>query len=172
MTKDEIAAASESNRSSAFLYREALRNEWIDHTMNVRNSGQWYVPVLSADEYRNTPTLLREAQLRAYLCESLATALDHPDPVIALRAYGQATAYAGRLEGMGTTPGSRHCDALLEARNRLESMLRTSTTVAECNPSFMCGYHGTGGPSIASCSTDSYTGFGCHAYNPNPRVSK
>ena len=114
MTKDEIVSASQSSRSSAFLYREALQNGWIDHSMHVHNSGQWYVPFLMTSNDGPPSKADRELQIRAYLCESLATALDHDDPIIALRAYGQATAYAGRLEGMGSTPGSRHCDALLE----------------------------------------------------------
>lgn len=99
---------------NAWLYREALQNEYADHGMEVRSSGVFYCRVLED----------RETQLRSYLCESLLTALEHPEPVIRARALCQAFAYAGRLEGMGTTPGPRHCDALLEIRNRLESEVR------------------------------------------------
>lgn len=121
MTREEIERASQSG-PHCFLYREALQNGWIDHSMHVRNSGMWYVPFLA----EHTPDYGKkehETQIRAYLCESLATALDHSEPVIRVRAAYQAFCYAGRLEGMGTTPGSRHCDALLEVRNWLESCI-------------------------------------------------
>lgn len=107
----EKRAASGPN---AWLYREALRNEYTDHSMEVRSSGVFYCRPLED----------REMQLRSYLCESLLTALEHAEPVIRVRALCQAFAYAGRLEGMGTTPGSRHCDALLEIRNRLENEVK------------------------------------------------
>ena len=100
---------------NAWLYREALQNDYCNPELDVRSTGIFYCRAFPGE---------REKQLRAYLCESLLTALEHTDPLIVVRAAAQAWAYAGRLEGMGTTPGSRHCDALLEMRNRLEAMVR------------------------------------------------
>jgi hypothetical protein len=113
MQRPEFEARSQTGRNS-YLYREALQNDYVDFSLEVRSSGMFYA----------RPFQDRETQLRCYLCESLLTALEHPDPIIRLRAACQAFAYAGRLEGMGTTPGSRHCDALLEVRNMLEEMVR------------------------------------------------
>lgn len=100
---------------NAWLYRDALRGGYVNHTLTVRNTGIYYCALFPAD---------RETQLRCYLNESLLTALEHHEPLIRLRATLQAFAYAGRLEGMGHTPGARYCDALLEARNRLEAQTR------------------------------------------------
>jgi len=113
MQRPEFEARSQAGRNS-FLYREALANDYVDFSCEVRSTGVFYA----------RPFQDRETQLRCYLCESLLTALEHTDPLIVVRAAAQAFAYAGRLEGMGTTPGPRHCDALLEVRNRLEAMVR------------------------------------------------
>jgi hypothetical protein len=113
VNRAEFEARSQTGRNS-YLYREALTNDYVDFGLEVRSSGMFYA----------RPLVDREAQLRCYLCESLLTALEHADPVIRLRAACQAFAYAGRLEGMGSTPGSRHCDALLEVRNMLEEVFR------------------------------------------------
>lgn len=129
MTKDEIEHAAQSGEH-CFLYREALQNDWIDFSVNVRTSGMWYVRFLMTSNDGPPSKADRENQTRAYLCESLATALDHADPIIALRAYGQACEYAARLNAMGTTPGARHNDAVLEACNRLETLIRTAYPVA------------------------------------------
>jgi len=109
-----LTAKAETGRL-AWLYREALQNDYCDPAVEVRSSGVFYCRPFPGE---------REKQLRAYLCESLLTALEHTNPLIVVRAAAQAWAYAGRLEGMGTTPGARHCDALLEMRNRLEAMVR------------------------------------------------
>jgi len=115
MNRPEFEARAQTGRNS-YLYREALRNDYVDFSLEVRSSGMFYA----------RPFVDRETQLRCYLCESLLTALEHPEPLIRLRAACQAFAYAGRLEGMGTTPGSRHCDALLEVRNMLEAQVRAA----------------------------------------------
>lgn len=109
--------ARASSGPNQWLYREALQNDYCDTTLDVRTSGVFYCRPFPGE---------REKQLRCYLCESLLTALEHPEPIIRARALCQAFAYAGRLEGMGTTPGPRHCDALLEIRNRLEETLRAA----------------------------------------------
>ena len=100
---------------NAWLYREALQNNYVNHGLNVRNTGVYYCALFPDD---------RETQLRCYLNESLLTALEHGEPLIRVRALLQAYAYSARLEGMDKTPGPRHCDALLEARNRLEADVR------------------------------------------------
>lgn len=109
----EARAATGPN---AWLYREALTHGYVDHSIEVRSSGVFYA----------RPFMDREKQMRCYLCESLLTALEHPEPLIRARALCQAFAYAGRIEGMGMTPGPRHCDALLEIRNKLEETLRAA----------------------------------------------
>lgn len=116
MQRSEFEARSQTGRN-CFLYREALQNDYVDFSLDVRSSGMFYARPFAGD---------REKQLRCYLCESLLTALEHPEPLIRLRAACQAFAYAGRLEGMGTTPGARHCDALLEVRNMLEAQVRAA----------------------------------------------
>jgi hypothetical protein len=116
MNRTEFEARSQTGRN-AYLYREALTNDYVDFSLEVRSSGMFYARPLGRG---------REAQLRCYLCESLLTALEHADPVIRIRAACQAFAYAGRLEGMGITPGSRHCDALLEVRNMLEAQIKVA----------------------------------------------
>jgi hypothetical protein len=113
MNRVEFEARSQTGRNS-YLYREALAHDYVDFSLEIRSSGMFYA----------RPFTDRETQLRCYLCESLLTALEHPEPIIRLRAACQAFAYAGRLEGMGSTPGSRHCDALLEVRNMLEGLIR------------------------------------------------
>lgn len=113
--KPAVLEAKASSGPNAWLYREALQNDYCDPTLEVRSSGVFYARLFASD---------REKQLRCYLCESLLTALEHGDPLIRVRALCQAFAYAGRLEGMGLSPGSRHCDALLEIRNLLEEMVR------------------------------------------------
>lgn len=115
MNQAEFEARSQTGRN-CFLYREALQHGYVDFSLEVRSSGMFYA----------RPFTDRETQLRCYLCESLLTALEHPEPLIRLRAACQAFAYAGRLEGMGTTPGPRHCDALLEVRNMLEAQVRSA----------------------------------------------
>lgn len=115
MTLEEIQKAAESG-PHCFLYREALRRDWVDPDCIVNSTGMWHV------KYQiNRPAY---EQFEAWLCESLATALEHPDPMTRLRATLQAYEYTGRLKGMGAHPGSRYSDALLEARNLLESQLR------------------------------------------------
>jgi hypothetical protein len=49
----------------------------------------------------------------------------HAETLIALRAWGQACNYYGRLRAVGTRalPLGLASDALMEARNRLESAL-------------------------------------------------
>ncbi len=111
----ETLEARASTGPNAWLYREALQNGYVNHGLSVRNTGVYYCALFTDD---------REIQLRCYLNESLLTALEHDDPLIRVRATLQAYAYSGRLEGMGKTPGPRHCDALLEARNRLEAEVR------------------------------------------------
>jgi hypothetical protein len=113
MDRTEFERRSQTGRNS-FLYREALQNDYVDFSLEVRSSGVFYA----------RPFQDRETQIRCYLCESLLTALEHPEPLIRIRAACQAFAYAGRLEGMGSTPGSRHCDALLEVRNLLEAQVK------------------------------------------------
>lgn len=104
----EQRAASGDN---AWLYREALQNGYVNPDIKVRSTGIFFCAVMSDNE----------TQLRCYLCESLLTALEHESPVIRIRAAIQAFNYAGRLQGLGKTPGPRHCDALLSVRNRLEA---------------------------------------------------
>lgn len=113
MNQSDLQLKSESG-PSAWLYREALQNDYADPNVVVRTSGMFYVRLI-AD---------RETQLRAYLCESLLTALEHSDPIIRVRAACRAFTYSGSLVGMGKSPGPRHCDALLDVRNRLEEMVR------------------------------------------------
>ena len=105
--------ARSASGDNAWLYREALQNGYCNPELEVRLSGVFYCNTFPED---------RELQLRCYLCESLLTALEHADPVIRVRAAVQAFAYAGRLEGMGKTPGPRHCDTLLTIRNWLEKV--------------------------------------------------
>lgn len=102
-----------SNSRHAFLWREAWRNEYVDFSVRVRSTGMYYCRFFDDPETR----------WRCYLNESLLTALYHPDPVIRVRAAVQAANYAGRIEGMGKSPGSRHCDAILEVRNMLEGLI-------------------------------------------------
>jgi hypothetical protein len=123
LTQDRLESRAATG-PHCFLYREALQNEYADLSVPVRSSGVFYA----------RPFQDREKQLRCYLCESLLTALEHPDPVIRVRAAVQAFAYAGRLEGMGKSPGSRHCDTLLEVRNWLESAV---SLTASTNGSMM-----------------------------------
>lgn len=111
----ETLASKAASGPNCFLYREAEQNGYVDHSLDVCSSGIFYARAFADD---------RERQLRCYLCESLLTALEHPEPIIRVRAAVQCFAYAGRLEGMGTTPGPRHCDALLAIRNWLESIAR------------------------------------------------
>jgi len=112
MTLEEIKKRAESG-SHCFLYRDALRNDWIDPNLIVQSLGMWHCRLL--DDMTE--------QLRSWLCESLATALDHDDPLIRLRATLQAYEYTGRLRERDALD-SRSCDALFEARNKLEAPIR------------------------------------------------
>lgn len=76
--------------------------------------GSWFVPFLGGD---------RLVQLEAYLYESLHCALTHREPLIALRAYGQACFYLGELRATVSGYGALS-DTLMEARNRIESFIR------------------------------------------------
>jgi len=113
MKADELERRTMTG-SNTWLYREAQANGYVDHTVSVRNSGVFYCRKFDD----------RETQFRAYLCESLLTALEHDDPIIRVRAAFQAAEYCARLFGMGKTPGPRHCDALREARNIIETLVR------------------------------------------------
>lgn len=114
MKADELERRTHQG-PNAWLYREALINGYVDHTVSVRNSGTFFCTQFPND---------REKQWRADLCEALITALEHPDPVIRTRAAFQATEYATRIFALGSSPGPRHCDAVREARSVVERLVR------------------------------------------------
>jgi hypothetical protein len=115
MKISELRACAETSETAAWLVREAFKNDWIDETFEVTHSGLWSCKHIPAD---------KTDQIRSYLCESLATALIHPDRLIAFRACLQAHAYSSRLQSEGSHPGGRYHDELVNARNRVEGWLR------------------------------------------------
>ena len=120
MNREQIEQAAVSG-PHAFLYRDALQNNWIDFSFGrMVQSGSWYVPmVLGA----NGSGCDMDRQLRANLCEALVSALTHSNKKIAFRAFKQAVHYVARLEGLGTTAGVAYYDALSSAQQRIETFL-------------------------------------------------
>lgn len=112
-----------SDKPGAWLIREAGQNDWINPDYEIQLTGVFSVRCLQRDSAARTNI----EQYRAWLCESLATALIHEDATIVLRATLQAWEYAGRLRGMGYEIGSHYSDELYAARNRLEDVLRKIT---------------------------------------------
>jgi hypothetical protein len=90
----------------------AERNGWIGD--NPTSMGSWWCKPLEGS---------RETQLESYLVESLHCTLTHREPLIALRAWGQACAYLAELRGKIGGYGM-YSDMLGAARNRLETLLR------------------------------------------------
>jgi hypothetical protein len=72
-----------------------------------------------------------QEMLIAFYLESLAVGLRTDDPLIALRCYGQASAYRARVMRDGGLGGlsSDEGDAILTLRNRLEAILSEPAVV-------------------------------------------
>lgn len=119
MTLEELTAKAESG-PYCFLYREALRKNYVDYSGIRRVTGTWATCYISGDVRR----------WEAWLCEALATALEHPDRVLATRAAWQAQEYATRLIQLGYTIGGP-CwhDALKDALERSVSWVKESISL-------------------------------------------
>ncbi len=98
----------------AFILRDAQAADEIDWSTVIQKSGMWCVRLLADD---------RERQYTAWFRESLATALLHPNPVVATRATFQAIQYAGWLKNQGLG-GPTYYDALAAAQNRVVDQLK------------------------------------------------
>ncbi len=93
------------------LYR-VLEREGYLRTPDIREGTTHPLDVPFMDD--------RAKQLQAWLLESLFVALTHSEPIIAFRALLQAYSYNERA-----SYGTLAADALLEARNRIEPLLKS-----------------------------------------------
>lgn len=96
------------------LRRIAERHGWVGEG-DPTGRGSWECPMLDDPH----------GQLECFLVEALHCALTHREPLIALRAWGQACGYLARvrerlLRGASCATYSR---SLMKARNRIESAL-------------------------------------------------
>lgn len=109
MTFEELTARAESG-PYAFLYRTALKNNYVQYNTERRFSGMWATSFMAGEVRR----------CEGWLCESLATALEHPDRIIATRAAFQARQYATKLIQQGLSIGGPQWhDALRDAVQRV-----------------------------------------------------
>lgn len=92
------------------LYRTLARHGWL-RTPHISEGVTHPLDVPFIDNHNE--------QLQAWLLESLFVALTHKEPIIAFRALLQCYNYSGRVPH-----GSLESDALIEARNRLEPLLK------------------------------------------------
>lgn len=102
------------------IKRDLIVNDWVDFSREPLYSTE--LPI----KYGLTPV----DQLQAYALESLYTALTHTDPMIAFRALLQAYAYNAELKGLKVAYNFLN-DGLLEARNRIEDMLKVGAPLVK-----------------------------------------
>ena len=116
MTREQFERRAESGPHCG-LYREALAKGYPDFELSSGVHGVYWARLFPEGAVNDIE------QKRCYLNESLLTALEHREPLIAFRALCQVNHYAGWLTARAEPPSIYERDKLLEARNRVEAWL-------------------------------------------------
>lgn len=73
---------------------------------------------------RTNMNMERPEQIKLFLMDSVMVGLYATEPILGLRAYGQAQNYAGILNGMGISVNQVIGDSLTILKNKVEGYLR------------------------------------------------